>query len=275
MIAILYAPPSGNAVRIALMPPSGAEQMRILRRDDQQAIVGPDDPNAWKVYEGPVSPSVLDWEYVQNDIPLRYAVFYRSGGGAWQPGNQREITVSAPFQDESIDVLTLVRDRLELGLRVLVERGELSHPAGYIPVMTASPLIDEVALPLVTVHVASDSPDTVVGSLMTGEERAGNAVTARDGWLSRVALTIMGWSLNADERLALRRAIKAVLIANMDVFAEVGLADMEAQFSDQEDFQSYSAPVYQVVCSFSCVAPSVVASDAPAVNDLTAVLNVP
>ena len=65
---------------------------------------------------------------------------------------------------------------------------------------------------------------------------------------------MIGWSLNVDERLVLRRALLSILMANRDVFEEAGMTELDVSFTDMEDFMSYSAPVYQAVGTVSCVA---------------------
>lgn len=59
------------------------------------------------------------------------------------------------------------------------------------------------------------------------------------------------------------------MISNFAVFDAAGLMQVDIQFSDQEDFVSYAAPIYQAVCNFTCYAASVVDSVDPAIRDLT------
>ena len=59
-----------------------------------------------------------------------------------------------------------------------------------------------------------------------------------------------------------------LLMANLPVFDDAGLLQIDCAFSDIEDFQSYAAPVYQALCNFSCLAPSAVESTDPAIRDV-------
>lgn len=80
--------------------------------------------------------------------------------------------------------------------------------------------------------------------------------TAHEGWLSSVQIQIVGWSLNADERIELRKAIGRIIKANLSLFDHEGMIQIEVSQQDVEDFTSFSAPVYQSMASFSCLAPS-------------------
>ncbi|MCK7579799.1 MAG: hypothetical protein MZV65_31660 [Chromatiales bacterium] len=52
-------------------------------------------------------------------------------------------------------------------------------------------------------------------------------------------------SLNPDEPLRLRRAIRDTLIAARDVLELCGIQELDVTLADDEDFQSYNAPLYR------------------------------
>ena len=207
MLSMAYALPAGNAVRLVLSPPTGADELALLRRDDGAAPAGLNDAAAVPVYRGDPVRSVLDWLAVPAGVELRYRALWRVGS-SWLDGGVRSVRADARFLDRSVEPLLVMRDRLDLGLRGYVERGELRPSSGEIPVLIASPLIEETPMPVVTVHLESEVQDVApVGGLLA-PDRGADSFT---GHVSRVVMKAIGWSLNVDERLALRRAMTAVL----------------------------------------------------------------
>lgn len=269
MITLVYQLSIGNALRVFLRPPAGATEWRLLRKDTDD-FAGPDDAAALRVYQGDEK-AITDVAGLYNGMEVFYRAYYRVAG-VWQASASARGKADATFTDLSADPLVLVRNRLDLGLQVYVDRGQLAHVNGRIPVMTASPLMEETPLPVVTLHVASDaSQERFVGDMVGPDWFDADAFDwhSAEGWLSRWQLTIVGWCLNADERIALRNAMKAVLMGNLSVFDAAGMVQIDMQFSDTEDFQSYSAPVYMVNCSLSCFAPSLVDGTDPAIRDVS------
>lgn len=250
MLAMCYPLPAGNAVRLVLYPPSGAQALVIVRREDGTAPVSHDDPAALEVYRGAPVRSVTDWELVPDGVVLLYRAFWLVGG-VWVDGGVRTVRADPWFVDRSVEPLLVLRDRLDLGLRAYVARGELRPQSGAIPVLIASPLIEETPMPVVTVHLESESSEVVPVGAELAADVDSVSVT---GHLARVRMQAVGWSLNVDERLTLRRAMTAVLAANREVFEEAGLSELDIQFADQDDFTTYSAPVYQAIGTVSCVA---------------------
>lgn len=254
MISFVLPLAIGNAVRLILQEPQEAKLWRVLRRQDA-SFAGADDPDAVLVHEG-TQCSVLDYTGLANGSTVFYADYWWDGS-AWNAGNVQQVTPGFSLDDQSVDPFSIVRDRIELGLQHYVDTGVLSNSLGRIPVMTASPLFEETPLPVVTVHLANDdSVGRVVGDAV--DIAFPFDIPESEGWLSRWQITVVGWSLNADERIALRQAIKAVLMGNLPVFDAAGMVQIDMQFSDTEDYQSYNAPVYMTSCYLSCFAPSVV-----------------
>lgn len=260
---------AGAALRIFLTPPAGAIAWRILRLASD-TFAGPSDPLAAVVHAG-VSKSVLDDSGLVDGATYWYRVYYWSGV-AWTASASVSASPTATYTDESEDALTVLRDRLEAGLLVEVQRGNLVHVDGAIPVLTAPPIYDDTRFPVVTVHLQNESPaERYIGESLLGDEGETDwftgAATDSQGWLAETTLTVMGWSLNPDVRKDMRKAIRRVIVANLPVFDEHGLLNVSFTQQDTEDFQSYSAPVYQVMTTFTCKTPILVS--APAAGNVT------
>ena len=252
----------GNALRLFLRPPAGAVRWRVLRKDTDD-FSGNDDPAALVVYDG-AEKAVTDIGGLYNGFPVFYRVYY-SVAGQWVPSNSMQGTPLSNFSDGSVDPLLLVRDRLEHGLAIYTEAGKLAHNSGRIPVLTAAPILEEVYFPAVVVRLIGDSSaHRFIGDIIGNDvfDSDANEWESGDGYLSRVQLEITGWTLNADERMALRHAIKTILVGNFEVFDSQGMVELELQFSDAEDFQTHNAPMYLTNCSLSCYAPTVITSTA-------------
>ena len=272
MIAMIHKIPAGNGLKIILMPPSGTVRIRLLRRDDN-AFTGHDDAQAILINEG-TEKYVVDTAALYNGHTVYYCAYYYDGA-VWSATGIVAATPEANFVDVSADALSIVRNRLALGMQVYVERGQLLPSSGKIPVMTASPLAEQTPMPIITIHLANDSSEhRFIGDMITNDLFDANEWEwhSHDGYYSRVQLTIIAWCLNSDERIVLRNALKAVLIANLAVFDAAGLMQVDLQFSHQEDFISYAAPIYQAVCNFTCYAPAAVDSVDTAIRDVNSTL---
>ena len=272
MITMVQPLSIGNAMRLILQPHSGAVLWRVLRKD-QNDFVGPDDPSALLVHEGDMS-SCLDAEYLVNGQQVFYRPYYLMRDGSWVAGDVAAGTPAAIYQDMSTDALTVVRDRLEAGLRVEVERGTIASQLGYVQAFTAPPVFDVVHFPAVTIHVESENPsergigeciDTYVFDVVDG------MFTESEGWFADVHLQIIGWSMNADERSMLRQAIRRVIVGNLPVFSGLGLDLVNLQQSDVDAMNGeYGVPqMFQTVGSFTCMAPVRVSGVVAPVRDVT------
>lgn len=273
---MIYPLHAGNALRLILMPPSGVTRLRVLRKpvgtfdsaEDDQAVV---------VYDGEPCQSITDFRAVPNGPTLHYSAFYLDGS-RWIQGGIKSAQAGVRFADASVDVVSILRDRIDLGLRPYVARGALKHRSGHIPILTASPLFEETPLPVITLHVDDDSPGEVfvgdelmdVGGI--GDDGMGHSL---DGYLSRYQIKVVAWSLNADEREVLRKAIKAICLANGPVFEDAGIVQRSVSASNQEDFTTYAAPVYQAVIRLNCLAPSALDRSDSIVTEVTLQHNLP
>lgn len=261
MIAFIAPLPIGNAVRVLLSPPQGTVKARLLRKvtDD---ISSHDDASAAVIYEGSET-SIVDTTALVNGQTYFYKEFDLSPLGAWSTSASLSATPSTDYGIFGPDALSVVRDRLAAGLKAAVLAGKLTHKNGSIPCLTAPPLYENTAWPVVTVHLQSDAPEIRgIGEEVQADDFDIDTLAwdVSEGWISRVNIQIAAWALNPDERIALRQSIKAVIIANLPIFDSFGIVNVEITQSDVEDFESYNAPVYQSITNFSCLAPSVVQS---------------
>lgn len=268
MILLVQPLAAGNALRVSLNPPAGASRIRLLRKHTS-AFAGPEDPDALLIADG-ADRSFTDFSGLLNGEQVWYCAFYYVGG-VWVPSSPKASIPVASFKEVGPDVMSLVRERLELGLKVYVDRGNLQHERGFIPTLLASPQVEEAPLPLVTVHLANNAPDM----RFIGEQIAPDSFnpdtgdwSSMEGGYDKTDLTIVVWSLNSDERIEMRKAVKSILQANLPIFDAAGLLLVSWSFSDMEDYERYQAPMYQSVCQFSCYAPSAVEGAGPAVQDI-------
>ena len=261
MIAMIQPLAAGNALKVILDVPASAAQCRLLRKVSS-SFSGQDDPDAYLVSEA-LERAALDAAGLVNGTLYYYRPYYFIDS-AWVAGTTVTATPNATYEDRTTDVLDIVRERLDLGLQVEVGRGTLTHEQNHIQVLTAPPIFDETVWPLVTVHLTNEAPgERGVGESISPDEFSGDD----DGWLARVSLTIMGWSLNPDERIDLRKALRRIVLANMGLFDFAGMVEIEFSQQDTEDFGSYSVPVYQALCTLSCLAPVIVGSNVSAAID--------
>ena len=274
MISNTQPLPVGNAVKLWLTAPAGSVAMRVLR-NATGTFSGYADPNAFLVYEG-ADQFCLDYQGLANGTVYSYATFSFNGSIWTADGSVVAVTPAAIATSVGPDVLSLVRDRLAVGLAAEVAAGRLTSGAGGIQVLTAPPLFDNAVFPIVSVHLKSDAPDVrSIGEddLPDFQDLETDLWSTSEGWLSSVQLDIVGWvTSNPDTRIALRKAIKKVLLGNLPVFEAAAMATVTFSQNDVEDFETYNVPMYQTFCSFSCLAPSLVTEGniAP-VSDVTVI----
>lgn len=273
MISIVQPLHIGNVLRLFIEPPAGALRWKVLRKG-ADTFTGHDDPGALVAYDGDEK-VVLDFAHLQNEVMAFYRPYYTADGIGWTAGPTASGTPRATYKEYTVDPMTLVRDRLEAGLKVEVERGNLINELGYVQVYTATPSLEQdLRFPLVTIALSGDASDTrAIGEDISGDEfdAIGMEWNESEGWLANVELTITGWSLNSDERLELRKAIRRIVIANFPVFADAGMEQIDLRMSDDDAVNGeYAAPLYLTNGTLSCVAPVRVGGDVSAVVDATA-----
>jgi hypothetical protein len=261
MISLLSAIPVGNAVGILLSPPATAVKWRVVRNTTGDFV---DQDDQILIYEGS-DKFFIDSAGLENGVLVHYRVYCLTGN-AWIGFPAKSIAPGVSFVDRSADPQSLVRDRLDLGLNALIASGAITHPYGIFPVLIASPQFEDAQFPIVTVHLSSASSDIRgIGEIMGFDDDDDDI----DGWFDSVALDVVVWSLNGDERKALRKAVRSLLVANLPVFHEAGLANIDLQFSDHDDFETYAAPMYTANGLFRCVAPvSISGATGSAITDV-------
>ncbi|WNL63639.1 head-to-tail adaptor [Aeromonas phage ST4] len=258
MISMVQPMAIGNALKLHLTPPANAEYWRVLRKGTDD-IVDEDDASAIVAYEGDHR-LFVDTAFLTNEVRAYYTPFYRVAG-AWVRGQGNYGTPTPTYEDYSTEVLGVVRDRLEAGLAIEVQRGNLMNELGYIQVLTAPPNVNmNIQFPLVTLSLETESRDL----RGIGEDTMGDFLEAEsdewlehEGWLASVQVAIIGWSLNPDERLELRKAIRRIIVGNLTVFADKGMSlpNLSLKNDDAVNGEYGETPMYLVTGFYTCIAP--------------------
>lgn len=249
----------GNALRVFFEPPSGAVQVRLLRKASD-TFSGHDDAQARLVFAGDPVNAAVDSSNLQNGTTYFYRAYYLIGS-TWYASTSVSGVPNATYSDASTDVLDVVRDRLQKGMRVEVDRGNFASDADdkYIKVLNAPPLEEATRWPVITVHLTNESPAyRAVGEMVEADDflELDGTWGSGEGWLAKVQLSIVGWCLNPDERLDLRKALRRLIVANLPVFDEHGMVEIEFSQQDIDAVSGeFAAPVYQVMNTLTCVAP--------------------
>lgn len=278
MITNTSLPSIGNAVRLFVTPPASAVYWRILRRT-ADAFTGAADAGAVVVADQCTDNSVLDAAGLVNGTPYFYRD-YAWNGSAWiDPGMSVSATPGASYADDGIDPQSFVRERIELGMAVEVGRGMLQPTTGKVQVLTAPfALADNLSLPAISVHMDSTAPAVrALGEDVGGDDAdlATGAIGESEGWLARMTLAVVGVSLNPDERISLRRALRRVIIGNLQVFDSIGMIEIEFSQSDTEDFTQDGTPLYYSRGSLTFQAPAFITASAPPVSGATVTVTTP
>lgn len=260
MISMVHSLRAGNAIRLYLDPPDGAKYWRVLKKGSD-SFTGFDDAAALVVYEGDEKVVVdADKDSLPNEIMVFYRPFYRMADDSWQVGPTATGTPAATYEDASTDFMSFIRERLEAGLFEEVKRNNFQTDLGYIQVYTAPPSLEQgLRFPLVTITVEDESPaERAIGEDVSGDDF--DAVGAEwfdtEGWLANVRLSITGWSLNSDERVELRKALRRIVIANLPILSSKGFEQIDLSMQDVDAVSGeFDSPLFQVTATLSCVAP--------------------
>ncbi len=272
MISMIQNLHIGNALRLFLQPPDDAISWRVLRKA-ADTFTGPTDAGAIVAYEGN-EPIFTDVESLQNEQMAFYRPYYTVDGATWTAGETNYGTPTADYVDNSPDVLGMLRDRLEAGLLVECQRGNFLPELGYIQVFTAPPSLErDLRLPLVTVHLESEEPgERGIGETIGGDELdiTGIGWDEDQSWLSSVQITVIGWSSNSDERIELRKALRRIIMGNLEVFASKCIQQISFSQHDIDAVNGeYPAPMYQCMNNFSCVSPVHVGGPVGVIENVT------
>lgn len=270
MIAMIQPVPIGNALRVFISPPAGSMYWRVLRKGSD-SFVDENDSSAIVAYEGD-DKVFLDTAFLINEVMAFYKVYYFDGV-AWNSSVTASGTPTSTYEEHSTDVLSLMRERIEAGMKVEVERGNIIADIGYVQVYTAPPSLEQqLRFPLITLHMLSETS----GARGIGEDIGGDEYDAIDldwyeseGWLADVQLSIVAWSTNSDERIELRKALRRIIVANLTVLSSNGIEQVNVGMQDVDAINGeYDVNMYQVVCSFSCIAPVRVGGRVNKINDV-------
>ena len=126
MITMIQPLTAGNALRLFIQPPTGAVRWKVLRNGNG-VFTGHDDASSIVAYDG-ADKVTLDTAFLQNEVMAFYKPFYTFDGATWTPGAVASATPRGTYEDFSTDVMSQLRDRLEAGLLIEVQRGNLVNP---------------------------------------------------------------------------------------------------------------------------------------------------
>lgn len=243
----------GNAIRIIVESTAGESRWRVLRKESND-FSGANDPAAFLVHDG-AERFLTDARLLVNGVTYFYAIFGRIAD-SWSLPVVRSIAPVATFDDASVDVQELVRERLDLTLNSMIARGKLPLTKPTLSVMSIPFYTQGGEFPVVTVLFGGSSPVVrSLGDVVGSDVFIDGGITELQGWLSSVSVEVTAWSLNAEERNILRKAIEAAVASNLHVFDDLGLQMFEVQsVQDSEDTQSMNAPVYQTTLRLGCTA---------------------
>lgn len=269
----------GNALRIQLAPPAGSKLWNLLR-NTSGTFAGPTDPASTLVAQSNKK-VIYDAVGLTNGTKYFYQAYYWDGTqftvDAGEPANG---TPAAAYFDDSTDALTLLRDRLDVGIQNEVAAGRLKpgqNAAGVIAVKTAPPIFEQTQFPIVVVHLTTESPAEHGIGESIGQDVQGTdgQWSESEGWLANTSISVVGWCLNPDDRIAMRKALRRLIIGNLQVLYTAGLREIEFTQQDTEELTGlYGAPVYWAECSFSCLSPLAVSGRLRPVTDITVTVDV-
>ncbi|MEX3764467.1 hypothetical protein [Paraburkholderia phenoliruptrix] len=276
MISMVTPLPIGNALKVFLVPPAGALAWRVLRKDSN-TFTDQNDAGAYVAFDGS-DKYFVDASFLQNEVQYFYCAFYFDGTN-WTASAPVSATCHATYQDQSSDALTLLRDRLEAGFAVEVARGVFSPASGGIAVLTAPPQVETMQWPVISVHLTSEQPtERLIGELYV-EDYFDSEIgkwNEAEGWLANVQIAVIAWTQNPDERIALRQALRRIVIGNLPVFDAAGLTQIDFSVQDVDAISGeYPAPVYQAAGTFSCVAPVLVGDQVAQLSDVQVTVSSP
>jgi len=214
---------------------------------------GQADPAAFLVHDG-ADLFLTDSRLLANGVEYIYALYGQLGSGAWLDPVFVSVTPQSTFEDISLDPQEIVRERVDVSLHSMIQRSKIVLSKSTVPVMSIPFYTQGGEFPVVTVLYGSGSTSVRgLGEQLSDDVSDGSGWTTSSGWHSSITLEITAWSLNAEERNILRKALEAVIAANLFVLEEQGLNMVEVQsIHDTEDTQSMNAPIYQTTMRLSC-----------------------
>jgi hypothetical protein len=284
-IAFIEPLSAGTALKVLLNPSDGAVWWRLLRLPSN-AFTGPETAGAVVVLDQSTAPNVVDFSGLANGTPYFYQLYSSPDGtvGALAADGEPYSAVPAvSYQDAAADPQEVILERVRAGVAAEAAMGNIvpsvtAQPPGVIPVFSAPfALPDKTSFPCVTVHM----DDTSSSSRYIGEDAGpdvidaatGNVVST-EGWLANFNIAIVGIALNPDARIALRKAIRRIVQANLPIFDAAGMAEIGFSQSDSEQFPEAAANLYLTNGRLTFQAPAAITNSAPPIGniDITATI---
>lgn len=257
----------GGAVKLSWVNPidAGFDHVRVIRKT-APGFSGPNDPSATVIYTGPgmasdpeesvFAPSadpararsILDTVRVEWATTYYYAVYAMDQAEA-DVSAAALVTAITTLQTEfeEVDVIGSLIPFLDAYFRRQIAAGLLKVRSAVteIPVVDGPPLMDTVKLPTVSLHLESDTPKGyTIGDVVHDLDQEGDQIVSREGYLSGVTVSIVGWTDNPETRRGLYRCMKGAMVAAKPFLDTLGMQNMQVSGSYLEEFESYEFPAF-------------------------------
>lgn len=277
MVVAVTPLPIGNALRIQVAPPNGAK-FWILLRNTTNVFPGPTDPLSTLVTQS-TETVLYDAVGLSNGTTYYYEAFYWDGFEWLADAESMSGVPAAAYFDSSTDAMTLLQARLEVGMQNEVAMGNVvpgQNANGVIQVLNAPPIFEDTQFPVVVVHLTNEAPaEHGIGEFDgTDSQGADGQWPQTEGWIARTTISVIAWCLNPDVRKAMRKALRRLVIGNLQVLYSAGLREIDFSQQDTEELGgTFGAPVYWAECTFSCLSPLAVGGQVPAIADITVTID--
>lgn len=292
-IALLRTLPIGGCVEMSFNVDASVTWLRVLRKTGaNQTFTSAADANSIRIIDAPIRSStetqlmasLLDYSNLENGDTVTYAA-YGYIAPTWFASLPQDITITPTADQAGADPLDFLVQRVEAGLKTEVLAQRLKPQSGSIPVYTAPPQTEHTTMPVVTVHLDSDvSSDRALGEHIAPDryDNPGDPESLSpvdyweegEGWLSKWSCSVIGWSVNPDERNSLRKALKRIIQGNLPIFEAEGMIQVDFNQRDSEDFTTYNVPMYLTTGQLTCLAPALL-TGRTAVIDTIETINYP
>lgn len=261
---------AGNAVRLNVSLLDGASFMRVLRLPTD-TFSGPDDPNAMPIIDDFAGETLIDTEGLTNGTTYFYRSYDWVESAFVDSGISISATPNANYIADAVDPQELLRDRLQLGINVEIVRSQLKPETGKIAVITAPFAMEGTTFPVISVILDNTGPsERVLGDQIEGfHDPSSNQWVDTNGWIARFSMSISAATFNLDERIQLRKSVRRVIQANLPIFNEAGMVQIELNQTDAEIQTDKSAVIYVSNATFTCLAPAFIQVFHDVVTDVT------
>lgn len=259
----------GGAVRLFWIAPTDVtyDHVKILRKTTN-TISGPTDPTATLVYTGNGEQAVefrsvfLPDDVAESDLyrtaidlqsPAWNTTYYYAiyAMNAAESDVSTAVVASAVIPQvstfEELDVIGQLLVFINSYLNQQIVTGALELPPGVtnVQVVDGPPLLDNLKFPCVALHLDEDAPvGFAVGDDVGHMDDSGDVEVARIGYMSRVAISVVGVTDNPEIRRHLYRLLKGALVAARPLLGRLGMLNMEITGHYSEDFSQYDMPLF-------------------------------